>query len=230
MLTPRLSARIGLSRSAAKARPHGERSSHHRQERQDDQRDEREVEERHGAAQFVAEQRRPRDAGDAERAAGDLFLVAHHEEHEHVESQRREGQVVMLHAQRGKAQRQPDGEAGDARDRQHDEDRPAHLEQDRRVVRADPEERRLAQRHLARVADGEVEAERGHQVDAGQREQVDLAALGEQRRDGDQYQPGRQQQGFALGAHTLRSSDLPSRPSGRNRITPRNRTRATPSL
>ena len=29
MLTPRLSARIGLSRSAANARPHGERSSHH---------------------------------------------------------------------------------------------------------------------------------------------------------------------------------------------------------
>ena len=29
MLTPVLSARIGLSRSAAKARPQGERSSHH---------------------------------------------------------------------------------------------------------------------------------------------------------------------------------------------------------
>ena len=29
MLTPRLSARIGLSRSAANARPHGERNSHH---------------------------------------------------------------------------------------------------------------------------------------------------------------------------------------------------------
>jgi len=30
MLTPRLSARIGLSRSAANARPHGERNSHHK--------------------------------------------------------------------------------------------------------------------------------------------------------------------------------------------------------
>ena len=51
MLTPRLSARIGLSRSAANARPHGERSSHHSSAASTIVDDQHEVEEREVAVE-----------------------------------------------------------------------------------------------------------------------------------------------------------------------------------
>ena len=177
--------------------------------------------------------RRPRDVRDAERAAGDLLLVAHDEEDQHVEAERGEREVVVLHAQRRKAEREPDREARDGGDRQHDEERPAGLQRDRRDVGADAEERRLAERHLARVADGEVEAERRHQVDAAQRHQVDVAALEDRSASAGERGERRRPATTVLRSrslHTLRSSDLPSRPSGRNRITSRNSTSATPSL
>ena len=98
-------------------------------------------------------------------------------------------------------------------------------------VGADAEERRLADRHLPGVADGQVEPERRHQVDAQQRQQVDVAALQERREHAAATSTATEQQrDLQSSAHTLRSSALPSRPSGRNRITTRNSMSATPSL
>jgi hypothetical protein len=177
-----------------------------------------------------AEDRRARDGGDAERAAGELFLVAHDQEHEDIEAKRREREVVVLYAQRRKAERQPDREARHRRDRQHGEERHAELEQDCRVIRADPEERRLSERHLAGVADSEVKPEGRHQVHAAERQQVDVAALQERGHDRERHQGHGKGDRPQADSHTLRSSALPSRPSGRSRITPRNRSSATPSL
>src|SRR5665213_3752055 len=138
----------------------------------------------------------------------------------------------MLDAQRRKAQRESDDETHDGRDRYHQPERDTVPGREyRRDVRTDAEERRLPERHLPRIADGEVQAERRHQVDAAQRQQVDLAALQQQRRRADRDDDRDQQQKPPVArAHTLRSSLRPSRPSGRNRITSRNSTSATPSL
>jgi hypothetical protein len=45
------------------------------------------------------------NARDAERAAGQPLLVAQEEEDEHVEAERREGEVVVLDAQGREAER-----------------------------------------------------------------------------------------------------------------------------
>src|SRR4029434_11188468 len=101
---------------------------------------------------------------------------------------------------------------------------------DRGDVGADAEEGRLSERHLAGVAHCQVEAERRHQVHAVKRQQVDLAALQigspDRDRDEDDGENTRLEGRF----HTLRSSGLPSSPSGRNRMTPKSSTSATPSL
>ena len=125
MLTPRLSARIGLSRSAAKARPHGERSSHHSSATSRTVKNS--VNQKNGSAPSSEYPSNvgPRNVGNAERAAGDLLFVAHHEKDQHVEAERREREIVVLHPQRRKAERQADREACDGGERQHDEERHA---------------------------------------------------------------------------------------------------------
>jgi hypothetical protein len=111
-------------------------------------RDEGEVEEGEVAVDGKAEQRRPRNAGDAERAARQVLLVAHHEVDEDVEPERRKREVVVLHAQRREPECQADDETVERCERQHGEERPAELQQDRGVIGADAEERGLPERHL----------------------------------------------------------------------------------
>src|SRR4029450_3769210 len=101
--------------------------------------------------------------------------------------------------------------------------------QDRGDIGTDAEERGLTEGHLPRVADGEVEAHRRHQIDAAQRHEVDVAAL-ERPRERHERCDDDDEDSELCALHTLRSSDLPSSPSGRNRMTRRNSTSATPSL
>src|SRR5271169_3992512 len=136
---------------------------------------------------------------------------------------------MVLHAQRRKAQGEPDDETHHRCDRQHDEERPAELEQDRRLVGADAIERRLPDRHLPGVTDDQVQPECRHQIHAQQRHEVDAVVLEEQRQE--RVEREQDQQSDLLGVvHTLRSSTLPSRPSGRKMMTTRNSSSATPSL
>src|SRR4029079_17992504 len=92
-----------------------------KRDQQDGER-QREPEERQHALERQPEQRRPRNPGDPEGAAGDLLLVAHYEKREDVEPERREGQIVVLDAQRRKADDEPDGEAGEPGRREDDEE------------------------------------------------------------------------------------------------------------
>jgi len=136
----------------------------------------------------------------------------------------------MLNAQRRKAERETDGEADDGRHRQHDEERHAGLERGCGDIGADAVERCLAERHLARVADRQVEAVRRHQRHAEERAQVDAVALQEHGKHREGGDGDEECHDLAGRPHTLRSSTLPSSPSGRTNITTRNSISATPSL
>src|SRR5271169_3704477 len=136
---------------------------------------------------------------------------------------------MVLHAQRRKAQGEPDDETHHRGDRQHDEERPAELEQDRRLIGADAVERGLPDRHLPGIADNQVQAERRHQVHAQQRHQVDAVVLEEQRQERVEQEQDHQSDFLGV-VHTLRSSALPSSPSGRKMMTTRKSSSATPSL
>src|SRR5262249_7052566 len=125
---------------------------------------------------------------------------------------------------------QSDQEAGDRGDDEDDREGETCFEGNGGNVGADAEECRLAERHLTRVADGQIQTERGHQVDAAKRQQIDIAALEKSRHDRQRREQRDERDGLRGRLHTLRSSDLPSSPSGRNRMTSRNKTSATPSL
>src|SRR6185312_17464124 len=205
----------------------------------------REPEERQRAVERMAEQRRARNAGNAVSAARDLLFIAHHEVDENVEAQCRERKIVVLHAQCREPERETEDETRGGGQRKHDQEWHSRLERNGGDVGADAVERRLSQRHLAGITDREVEAVRRHQCHAEQRAQVSAVALQQQRkqrecdnddenrnfRDGGSRRPrpGNRDTGGG-GPHTLRSSAFPRSPSGRTRITIRNRTSATPSL
>ncbi len=76
--------------------------------------------------------------------------------------QRHQGQVEVADAQRRQADEHADGEPDGAGHRQGGEERPAVVgDEDHRRVGADPEEGRVAERHLAGVARDEVEPQDG---------------------------------------------------------------------
>src|SRR5438477_5708782 len=191
---------------------------------------ERKVEKRQRTVERVAEDRRPRNVGNAEGATGQVFLVAHHKKNKNVESQRCECEVMVLNAQCRKAECQADDETRDRCDGQREPERDPHFgHQDGGDVGTDAVERRLSNRHLPRVADDQIESERRHQIHTKERHQIDAVALEKLRQDGVEHQPDHQRDSLCL-AHTLRSSVLPSSPSGLKMMTTRNSISATPSL
>jgi hypothetical protein len=129
--------------------------------------------------QREAEERRPRDVVDAEGAAGQPLFVAHHQPHGGVEAQRREREVDGLHAQRREAEAEADHEAADDGQRQAEPEAEAGLHQDGDGVGADAEEGGVAERLLAGVADGEVEAHVGDHEHQPVAEEVEAVALHE---------------------------------------------------
>ena len=63
----------------------------------------RELVEISGPGDPPTEHNRARDVVDPERPAGQPIFVSENQEAKHVEAERGEGEVMVLHAQRGKA-------------------------------------------------------------------------------------------------------------------------------
>ena len=120
----------------------------------------------HVAFQAEAEQAGPGDVVDAEGAAGEPFLVAHHQPDGGVEAQGGEGQVDGLHPQGRKAQDDADHEAdqhGRGQAQPEAQARPGG--EDGHGVGPDGVEAHVPERHLPRQPQQHV------QPDAHQREQ-----------------------------------------------------------
>ena len=113
---------------------------------------------------------------------------------------------------------------------------PRPLERDRADgarVGADADEGRVAERHLAGVAEEQSEADHDDGVDAGEREHLEQEAVGhdqgQQRDDGDDHE--RRQRPEGAGVHqTFTRPEPPNRPCGRTNRTTSMTTTATPSL
>ena len=165
-----------------------------------------------------AEERRPHDAGEAERAAGQPVLVAEDEEDQRVERQRHEGEEVVLDPERRVAEHEADDEAEEHRAGGGDDPVDAGHRHDRRGVGADAHEGGLGERDLAGVAERQVEAHGGDREDQPRAQHVDdVVALAE--RGDDERGDAEQDEDEGAGGHqTVLPSALPSRPCGRTRM------------
>ena len=85
-----------------------------------------------------------------------------------------------------------------------DGSRPMLEAEDARGVGADAKQRRMAQRHLAGVAEHDVEPEQQDGVDADHHQQMQVIGVGDEERQ--RRERGDQQSGFEDGAHRVRPS------------------------
>src|SRR2546425_997727 len=155
---------------------------------------------------------RARDAGDPEGSTRQRLPVPQHQEDDDVEPERDHGEVVVLHFQRRKAEHQAPRERDDHADREADLEGDPVLAEDRHRVGAEGHEGRVAERDLARVPEGEVEADGEDHVDERQAHDVELVLVEPEghdhaEREGDQEAP-------AATRHDAHSSLTPQIPSG----------------
>ena len=152
-------------------------------------------------------------------------------EHQRRERQRHESEVMVLDAQArdsraaSRSTKVSSTAASERRDERH-----AVRAQQRAAIGADADEAALRQRHLAGVAERQVQADRGDGQHRPQREQIDAERVEHDRRDrgrADQHQRGRQAAPGGMRHHTVRSVARPSKPCGRNSTKPTSSTIGT---
>ena len=183
---------------------------------------ETEIVELPGPVHRPAENHRARNVADPVDAAGEPFLVAEDQIDQRVESERDEGEVVVLHAQRRIAEQPADRKARHAAQHVGGPERPALGGQIGGEISADADEGRLRERDLTGIAERQVEADGGdghHRPHAEDEDAVRLEAEGR-----DDEKRGAQREHAAGGEaaarpHTVRSSIRPSSPCGRNSTT-----------
>ncbi len=172
--------------------------------------------------------------GDALDAAGPLLDVAVFQDLRRRDRERecREREIHSFEAQGGQAEQ----ESGDEADRAaHRHRRPIGdaglVEQDRRRIGADREERAVAQRHLAVEAGEDVEPQQHDRIDDDHGELEHVIAAQNERQDDEERAHRREPQGRLIArAHTRVTRVRPKRPEGRSSSTPTMMTSATVSL
>ena len=120
-----------------------------------------------------AEQGRPRDAGDAVRAAGQALPVDDDEADDLAERQRDDGEIVAAQPQHGKAEHHAPECGEDAGERQADPERQPEIGRQQRVgIGADRVERDIAEVEQAGEADHHVQSPAQHHI--GQHEDAEI--------------------------------------------------------
>ena len=146
-----------MGRRIVEVEGRGERSRRRRRERQ-------------------AEERRPRDAGNAVRAAGEVLPVLQDQPDDLAEAERDDGEIVAAQPQHRKAEQHAPERRQDAGERQADPERDAEVLRDQRVgIGADRVERDIAEVEQAGEADHDIQAPAEHHVgqDRGCRDRAD---------------------------------------------------------
>ena len=183
VLMPSERQAISSSRSASQARPTGRRrrrTGHAAGDQREDQddvveaddaMDGRELEAEDGgeavslSIEGNAEQRRPRDVGDAGRAAGEVRPVEQDEPDDLAEGEGDDGEVVAAQPQHREAEDHAPGRGEDAGERQADPEAPAEIVgEEREGIGADRVEGDVAEVEEAGVADDDVEAPAEHHI------------------------------------------------------------------
>ena len=187
----------------------------------------------------MTEQRRPRDVVDAEGAAGEPLFIAHHQPHRGVET------PAWQTRGRWSAPAAPGSPGTRPTDKAHPASpagspsqklTPAFMTM-RHGVRADAEERGVAERLLPRVAHRQVQPHGGDDEDQPVGEQVDAVALdasaGGQQDEQRQSRAEDEMKGVSWCVLRLRlcaQPSCPAGPCGLNKMTSMKMTSATASL
>ena len=125
-----------------------------------------------------AEQGRPRNAGDAVRAAGQALPVDDDEADDLAEGQRDDGEIVAAQPQHGKAEQHAPERGEDAGERQADPERQSEIGRQQRVgIGADRVERDIAEVEQAGEADHDVQPPAEHHVGEHEDAEVENVAL-----------------------------------------------------
>ena len=159
--------------------------------------------------------RRPRDAGDAVRAAGEALPVEQHEADDLAEGERDDGEIVAAQPQHREAEQDAPERGEDAGERQADPERQAEVLRQQRVgIGADRVERDIAEVEQAGEADHDVEAPAEHHIGEHQDAEVEQVAVVVEQRPGG---AARSRAGRAPTESRQRRSNAPAASSGAER-------------
>ena len=125
-----------------------------------------------------AEKARPRDAGDAVRAAGQALPVDDDEADDLAEGERDDGEIVAAQPQHRKAEQHAPERGEDAGERQADPEREAEIRRQQRVgIGADRVEGDIAEVEQAGEADHDVQPPAQHHIGEHEDAEVENVAL-----------------------------------------------------